>query len=452
MVVVSQAVHGFFARYASYIGLLTPMQRCASLLLTLALAACVNVPATPPLPAPPAVTAPTNTSVSPQPMETPQAQGGKSAPAVPPQVAKPTPSLEMPFARLQPANWTDLPNIADEAWLDSWPVWLQSCQALKNKTEWRAVCAQALQVNPATTEAVQQYWQQSFNVYLATQADSAKQGLITGYYQPVLKGSKTPSPAYNVPLYQAPLDLITVSLEGLYPELKYKRLRGRLQGQRLVPYLSRAEIEQTPSPLKGQELVWVADPVEAFFLQVQGSGIISLAEGGEMQVGYADQNGHPYQSIGRLLVERGEMTASEASMQSIKAWAQAHPAQLRALLDANPSYVFFKPLPPGLPGPLGALGVPLTAGRSVAVDPQFIPLGAPYYLSTTLPNQSQALQRLMMAQDTGGAIKGGVRADVFWGAGDEAGKLAGAMRQSGQAWVWLPKTFKVPPFVGRTSD
>lgn len=357
-----------------------------------------------------------------------------------------------PFAQLSPANWSEMPGIADEAWLDSWPAWLQSCVALKNKPEWRAVCASATQLTQPTAEAVFKYWQQYFNVYLATHADGTTQGLMTGYYQPILKGSKTASATYKVPLYQVPADLITVGLDALFPELKYKRLRGRLQGQRLVPYFSRAEIEQTPSPLQGQELVWVEDPVEAFFLQVQGSGIIALAEGGEMQVGYADQNGHPYQSIGRLLVARGEMTASEASMQAIKAWAQTHPTQLRSLLDANPSYVFFKVLPPGLSGPLGALGVPLTAGRSVAVDPQFIPLGAPFYISTTLPNQSQPLQRLMMAQDTGGAIKGGVRADVFWGAGEAAGKLAGAMRQSGQVWVWLPKTFRLPQSVGRKGE
>lgn len=349
---------------------------------------------------------------------------------------------EAPYALLKPASWSDLPNLNQEQWLESWPVWLQSCQALKQKPEWREVCAQALLVGAKDPTAIANYWRQSFDVYASSQTDGRNQGLITGYYQPILKGSKIPNARYSVPLYKTPADLITVNLNGLFPELKFKRVRGRVNGQSLMPYYTRAEIEHANAPLLGQELVWVEDPVEAFFLQVQGSGMIELEGGGQMHIGYADQNGHPYQSIGRLLVERGEMTANEASMQSIKAWGKAHPEQLRALLDANPSYVFFKELPNGLMGPLGALGVPLTAARSVAIDPMYIPLGAPYYLVTTLPNQAQPLQQLMMAQDTGGAIKGGVRADVYWGAGEAASMLAGAMRQTGQAWVWLPKTFK----------
>ena len=162
-----------------------------------------------------------------------------------------------------------------------------------------------------------------------------------------------------------------------------------------------------------------------FFLQVQGSGLVKLENGEEVHVGYADQNGHAYNSIGRLLVERGELTTSQASMQGIKGWARNNLGKLRELLNSNPSYVFFKELPAGLTGPLGALGVPLTGERSMAVDPKFIPLGAPLFLSTTQPNSPLPLNRLMMAQDTGGAIKGGVRADFYWGSGDAAGKQGG---------------------------
>ena len=152
-------------------------------------------------------------------------------------------------------------------------------------------------------------------------------------------------------------------------------------------------------------------------------------------------SGYTYRSIGRELIDRGELTASEASMQGIKQWARNNPTRLRELLNANPSYVFFRELPAGLPGPLGALGVPLTAERSVAVDPRYIPLGAPVFLATTYPNSSTPLNRLMLAQDTGGAIKGGVRADFYWGAGDVAGQRAGAMKQPGKIWVLLPKGF-----------
>jgi membrane-bound lytic murein transglycosylase A len=160
-------------------------------------------------------------------------------------------------------------------------------------------------------------------------------------------------------------------------------------------------------------------------------------------VGYADQNGHPYKSIGKLLVERGELRLEEASMQGIKAWGLANPDKLPELLKSNPSYVFFRELPNGLTGPLGALGVPLTAGRSIAIDPRFIPLGAPVFLATTAPNSERPLNRLMLAQDTGGAIRGAVRADFFWGFGNAAGELAGRMKQKGRLWVLLPRDYPV---------
>jgi membrane-bound lytic murein transglycosylase A len=351
-----------------------------------------------------------------------------------------------PYALLNAASWAAIPGLESENWLASWSAWLQSCQGLKKKPDWQAVCSAAQTVKVDDASAIQAYWQQYFNVYTTQQVDGAAQGLITGYYQPVLKGARAASERFPVPLYKVPGDLITVNLSNLFPDLKYKRVRGRVQGQTLVPYYTRSEIDQLQSPLLGNELLWVNDAVEAFFLQVQGSGIVELENGERVPVGYADQNGHPYQSIGKLLVERGELTASEASMQGIKTWGQQHPEQLQGLLNANPSYVFFKLLPAGLSGPLGALGVPLTAARSIAVDPFYIPLGAPVFMATTqpYPNSETPLQQLMLAQDTGGAIKGGVRADIYWGEGESAGKLAGAMRQQGQLWVWLPKTFKLP--------
>ncbi len=396
------------------------LRQCLVLLAALWLAGCQSVPST----------------------RQPSVPGKAPAPEKP--VAATVAPPAQPYALLKNASWTDVPGLANEDWAASWQAWLQSCQGLKNKTDWQAVCQTALTVRAEDPVAIQAYWQQYFNVYQTQQVDGGQQGLITGYYQPVLKGARNPSSRYPVPLYKVPADLITVNLSALFPELKYKRVRGRVQGQSLVPYYTRSEIEQSQSPLAGNELLWVNDAVEAFFLQVQGSGIVELESGERLPVGYADQNGHPYQSIGKLLVERGEMVASEASMQGIKNWGQQHPDQLRALLDANPSYVFFKLLPAGLSGPLGALGVPLTALRSIAVDPFYIPLGAPVFLASTYPNTQEPLQQLMLAQDTGGAIKGGVRADVYWGEGEAAGKLAGAMRQQGQLWVWLPKTFPLP--------
>lgn len=237
-----------------------------------------------------------------------------------------------------------------------------------------------------------------------------------------------------------PDDLITVDLASVYPELKHLRLRGRIQGNKLVPYATRSEIDSTD--FQARPLAWAEDPVELFFLQIQGSGRLELPDGSHMRLGYANQNGHPYRSIGKLLVERGELTLAQASMQGIKRWGEANPDKLAALLAENPSYVFFRELPANLDGPLGALGVPLTAERSIAIDPRFVPLGAPVFLATTRPNTDIALQRLVMAQDTGGAIRGGVRADYFWGFGAAAGEQAGKMKQAGRMWVLLPRDFQ----------
>jgi membrane-bound lytic murein transglycosylase A len=235
-----------------------------------------------------------------------------------------------------------------------------------------------------------------------------------------------------------------IDLAAVAPETKNLRLRGRLDGRRVVPYFSRAEIENGAAPVAGKEIVFVDDPIEAFFLQIQGSGRVRLDSGEEVRIGYADQNGHPYQSIGRYLVDKGELKIGEASMQGIQAWARANPARLPELLNQNPSFVFFRELPPADTGPIGALGVPLTAERSIAVDPRFVPLGAPVYLATTRPNSDLPLERLVLAQDTGGAIRGAVRADFFWGTGPEAGSLAGRMRQQGRMWVLLPKEMPAP--------
>ncbi len=367
--------------------------------------------------------------------------------ASPPAGDKPVVSQD--YALLKPAHWQDIDGFVEDDMSAAWPAWLQSCSTLVNKIQnnqqlWQNACSAASVLNKPNKQAVQAYFAEHFNVYSTSNADGNDTGLITGYYQPLLKGSLTKSSQYSHPLYKQPADLITVDLGETYPELKNKHLRGKIKGNKLVPYPTRAEIETVISPLAGNELVWIDDQVEGFFLQVQGSGIVQLENGQTMQVGYADQNGQAYNSIGRLLIERGELTKDQAGMQGIKNWAANNPAKLQELLNANPSYVFFRELPAGLSGPLGALGVPLTAERSVAIDPRHVPLGAPVFLSTTQPNSNKPLKKLMVAQDTGGAIKGGVRADYFWGAGENAGKQAGSMKQQGKIWVLLPKGFELP--------
>jgi membrane-bound lytic murein transglycosylase A len=226
-------------------------------------------------------------------------------------------------------------------------------------------------------------------------------------------------------------------LGDLYPELKHMRLRGRLEGRKLIPYYTRAEWETQES--KRSPMLWIDDPIDFFFLQIQGSGQVRLPDGSRVRLNYADQNGHPYRSIGKWLIDQGELKTGEASMQGIKNWVRANPKRRAELLNANPSVVFFRELPVEGSGPPGALAVPLTPERSIAVDPRHIPLGAPVWLATTRPNSDQPLVRLMLAQDTGGAIRGPVRADFYWGTGDEAGALAGRMRQQGRMWVLLPR-------------
>jgi membrane-bound lytic murein transglycosylase A len=342
---------------------------------------------------------------------------------------------------LKPVGWAAVAFWQDDAVSETWGAFLQSCSTLVKRAAWQAVCAEAASMAAPDDATARAFFEQRFQPYQATADDGSAEGMVTGYYEPLLKGDRVRTARARFPLYAAPDDLISVELASVYPELKGLRLRGRLVGNKLLPYPTRKDIETAGNGFKGQPIAWAEDPVDLFFLQIQGSGRIELPDGSHMRVGYADQNGHPYLSIGKLLVERGELKLEQASMQGIKNWGAKNPDKLPALLASNPSFVFFRELPNGLSGPLGALGVPLTGGRSIAVDPRFIPLGAPVFLATTQPNSPQPLNRLVMAQDTGSAIRGGVRADFFWGFGDKAGELAGRMKQRGRMWVLLPRTW-----------
>ncbi len=349
------------------------------------------------------------------------------------------------YGLLKKSDWSAIESsFESDNVLLTWTAWLRSCSVLKQKDTWKKVCDLADDIKEPSDENIKNYFKKYFNLYSATNMDGSDTGTITGYYQPILKGSKVKTSHYKVPLYTTPKDLITVDLSDVYPELKSKRLRGKLAGNKLIPYLSRAEIDGQGSPLAGNEIVWVEDPVEAFFLEIQGSGIIQFDNGEAMQIGYADQNGYPFKAIGSTLVQKKEITMAEASMEGIKNWARKNITKLREFLNMNASYVFFRKLPNDLPGPIGALGVSIEAERSVAIGPKFIHLGAHVFLSTTQPNTSEPLERLMVAQDTGGAIRGGVRADFYWGSGDEAGRKAGSMKQQGKIWTLLPRDYAFP--------
>lgn len=364
-----------------------------------------------------------------------------AAPVCPPAGAQlPPPPAAKP---LQSARWEELPGWGEDDLGAAWPAFLQSCKGLAGKKEWplwRPACEEAQTLGSKPDHgSLRRFFESRFQPYLLTNPEGTVEGMITGYYEPLLKGSRKPTGPGRYAVLGVPDDLLTIDLSELYPDLKNYRLRGRLLGNKVVPYWSRAELMAREDSLKVRTLLWVDDPIELFFLQIQGSGRVRLPDGSIVRLGYADQNGHPYQSIGRVLIERGELKPEQASMQGIQTWARANPAKVNELLNANPSYVFFRELDlPASEGPIGALGVPLTPERSIAIDPRSTPLGAPVFLAASQPNSNKPLRRLVLAQDTGGAIKGVVRADYFWGYGAEAGALAGRMKQTGQMWVLLP--------------
>ena len=357
-----------------------------------------------------------------------------------------------PRATFQPVAFRAVPGWADDAVDEAWPAFLAGCGALvahpATAALWREPCDAARTAVSRDSASARAFFERHFSAYRALAPDGSETGLATGYYEPVLDGSRVRSPRYRYPLYAPPEDLLTVDLSEVYPQLEGARVRGRLDGRRVVPYWSRADIESGKARLAGRELVFVADPLAAFFLEVQGSGRIRLAEGGVVRLGYADQNGRPYRSIGRVLVERGALRDEDATMQGIQAWARAHPDEVAALLDENPSYVFFREVAPDpgatIDGPVGTLGVPLLAGRAIAVDARSIPLGAPVFLATNWPGSERPLQRLTVAEDTGGAIRGPLRVDLFWGSGEEAAAQAGRMREPAKLWLLWPKGATLP--------
>ena len=366
-----------------------------------------------------------------------------ACPPPPPVPVPPAPAPEVEYrGRLQPASWIELPDWGRGPMRESLVAFVRGCAALEKQVAWLPACQAAHAVAPkATDREIAAFFESQFDPHQVINADESASGVVTGYYEPLLRGSRTRTSRYRHPIYAVPQDLLVIDLASVYPDLQHKRLRGRIEGNRVVPYFARGDIERDPAPLKGLEIAWVDDAVELFFLHIQGSGQVQLENGERVRVGYADQNGHPFRSLARQLIQRGELPAERTSMQGIKDWARRHPARVRQFMNANPSYVFFRELPGDLPGPIGSLGVPLTAERSIAVDPRVIPLGVPVFLATTWPGTPQPLIRLMVAQDTGGAINGGVRADFFWGFGDAAGNQAGKMRQAGRMWVLLPKGY-----------
>lgn len=322
--------------------------------------------------------------------------------------------------------------------------------------DWRGVCAEAATV-AAEPAAARAFFERGFVPFLVRDGDAAE-GLFTGYYEPELRGSLVRGARYPVPLLGRPDDLVDVDLGAFQPELRGRRIAGRVVAGRLVPYPPRADIVAGGLGARARPILWVDDPVAAFFLEIQGSGRVVLDDGRVVRVGYAARNGQPYTAIGRVLIARGALTRETVSLRTIRDWLRAHPDQAPAVMNANRSYIFFRVLDPGDPGlgPPGSQGVALTPGRSLAVDPAFHALGVPIWLDVAAPavaaDQAGAtphLRRLMVAQDTGGAITGPVRGDVFWGFGPAAEALAGPMKSRGRMAVLLPRAVAAR-FAGRS--
>lgn len=306
--------------------------------------------------------------------------------------------------------------------------------------DWAPACA-ALPA-AARSGAARRYFEANFRVFRLEGADGPR-GLITGYYEPELRGSWRRGGQYQYPLHKKPGDLVSVDLGRFSGEWKGRHIAGRVRGNRLEPYDERRRINDGSLAGRGLELLWLDDPVDAFFLHVQGSGRVRMTDGTLARVGFAGRNGHAYTAIGRVLVRQGELPADGVSLQSIRRWLAANPSRARGIMDANRSYIFFRLIDGE--GPIGAQGVALTPGRSLAVDRGKLPLGAPVWLETRDPlERSRPIRRLMIAQDTGGAIRGTVRGDFFWGAGARAEAAAGEMQESGTFHLLLPRTLSVP--------
>ncbi len=349
----------------------------------------------------------------------------------------PTKPAANPYAK---AAWSALPAVTDADLQAGYTAWRSACTRLKSDAVWGPVCTAAPAANASATD-IRTFLQSNLDVYALRAGGHKADGLITGYYEPVYTGSLTRTATATVPVYGVPTDMVSVQLDSLYPELKGKRLRGRVEGRVLKPYDDAATISAKGA--KAPVLAWLTHPMDLQFLQIQGSGRIRLNDGRQLRIAYADQNGHPYRPIGRWLVEQGELKKEDVTMDAIRAWGEAHPTRVPELLASNPSYVFFTQGPAGEEGPRGSLNVPLTAGYSVAVDRTVVPLGSLLWLSTTRPDGSPVV-RPVAAQDTGGAIAGEVRADLYWGTGDAAGKLAGDMKQKGNLWLLWPKGAPMP--------
>ncbi|PJD93754.1 MAG: hypothetical protein CK424_01600 [Legionella sp.] len=306
--------------------------------------------------------------------------------------------------------------------------------------DWFPACKAALSIDPKNAQQAQHFFENWFQPAEFYQNNTLT-GLFTGYYVPEIEASLHKTTEYNVPIYGTPTNLVKIDLNTFDPTLPTRQLWGRLEHNRMVPFYSREEIDQGAIQHVAPIIAYIRSPIDRLFIEVQGSALLSLQDGTKLNLGYSGKNGLPYTAIGRVLMDRGILNYDTLSKQNIEAYLNAHPEETNDILHKNRSFVFFKPLAEN--GAFGSQGVPLTPGYSLAVDLNWVPIGMPIWLNTTFPDPQQtthhSLNRLMIAQDTGGAIKGTVRGDVFWGNGEDAAAIAGKMKNTGRYWLLIPK-------------
>jgi membrane-bound lytic murein transglycosylase A len=340
---------------------------------------------------------------------------------------------------LTPLSFDEVPGWQEDHQKEAISALLRSCADLLKKadfSEWQTACEALVQRPPENDRAARTFFETYF-VPLAASGNEGEEGLFTGYYEADLKGAWHKTARYKYPLYAKPRDLVTADLGLFHSEWKGKRITGKVIKNQFVPYDERAAIESGSLKNRARVLLWVDDPIDAFFLAIQGSGRVRLPNGKTIHIGYDGANGRAYTAIGHVLAEKGALE-KPITMQSIRIWLTENPAEAKNVMNTNESYVFFRRLKGS--GPLGAEGVALTPERSLAIDPAFVTLGTPLWLTTTTPD-GMPFDRLMIAQDTGGAIKGPIRGDVFFGAGSEAESMAGAMQSKGQYYLLMPKGY-----------
>jgi membrane-bound lytic murein transglycosylase A len=335
---------------------------------------------------------------------------------------------KMPNTYLIQDDFSQLPYWDNENYGEVLNSFVNSCKIKKTQNLYGLLCQKA-----RDTLDPKSFLETNFLPFKIYSKDGEDIGLLTGYYEPELKGSLQQSQTYKYPVYETPSDLIEVDLSSIYPELKTYRLRGRLEGNKVVPYVSREENKGLNSKI----ICYTNSKIDLFFLEVQGSGRITLDNGDTIFVGYDNQNGYPYKSIGKYLVKIGALTQKEVSLQTIRAWLTANPSRMDEVLNYNDSLVYFKERNQAA---TGSLGLELTPNRSIAVDRKYIPLGSMVYLHSNIAKNE--LATTVMAQDTGGAIKGAVRADMFLGFGERAMSIAGELKSPLELWVILPKNIK----------